>query len=152
MGSNLGDRELHIRNGIDALSRSISVGAVSSLYESEPHGKADQPWFLNLALRGGTRLSPHALLEFAKAIERAQGREEGGARWGPRPIDIDIILFGQQVIRTPDLTVPHASMALRRFCLLPVSEIAADFAVPPEGFTVRELLDRCKDPLEVHPL
>jgi 2-amino-4-hydroxy-6-hydroxymethyldihydropteridine diphosphokinase len=151
LGSNVGDREAHLRNGIAALNVALSVTARSKCYESEPFGPVAQPWFLNMAVRGECLLEPHALLDAVKAIEKAEGRMEDAVRWGPRPLDIDIILMGDRVVRDPDLTIPHESMSLRRFCLLPVAEIAADFRVPPAGATVRELLDRCKDSLEVHP-
>ncbi|MDD5763052.1 MAG: 2-amino-4-hydroxy-6-hydroxymethyldihydropteridine diphosphokinase [bacterium] len=152
LGSNLGERKRHLENAIAALSSAIEVTALSRIYESEPFGLGFQPWFLNVALRGGTTFGPHELLRFVKKIEKDEGRTEDGERWGPRPLDIDIILMDGMVVRDNDLTVPHASMAVRRFCLLPVAEIAGDFRVPPHGATVRELLERCKDPLEVYPL
>lgn len=152
LGSNLGDRERHLQDGIAALSRSVTVKAVSRVHESRPHGLEGQPWFLNVAVRGATPLGPVALLRFVKAIEQAEGRTPGGVRWGPRTLDIDIILMGDRVVNDPDLIVPHAAMAGRRFCLLPVSEIAPDMPVPPTGLTVKELLDKCTDSLEVFPL
>ena len=152
LGSNLGDREKHLRNGIAALSPPVSVTAVSRIYESEPFGDTSQPWFLNVAVRGATALGPHDLLRFVKRLEKIEGRIDTVARFGPRQLDIDIILVCDLIVRDPDLIVPHASMAIRRFCLLPVSEIAAEFPVPPEGTTVRELLERCKDSLEVYPI
>ena len=151
LGSNLGDREGHLRRGIEALSRELAVSAVSRVYATEPSGRSDQPWFLNVAVRGTTRLSPLALLRFAQEVERSEGRRRNGDRWGPRPLDVDIILYGGLEVREPALTVPHASMAARRFCLVPVSEIAPDVPVPPDGQTVRELLERCTDSLEVIP-
>jgi 2-amino-4-hydroxy-6-hydroxymethyldihydropteridine diphosphokinase len=151
LGSNLGDREAHLRSGIAALGRAVRVTAESRFYESAPFGPVGQPWFLNAAVRGECPLDPHALLDAVKAIERAEGRTDDSVRWGPRTLDIDIILMGNLVVDEPDLAIPHASMAQRRFCLLPVSEIAADFRVPPGGETVSELLERCNDSLEVYP-
>ena len=151
LGSNLGDRECHLRRGVEALERFVAVAAVSRIYESEPFGPVPQPWFLNVAVRVETALPPLELLAAAKGIERGEGRAEGGERWGPRPLDIDIILLGALVIRDPALVVPHERMAERRFCLAPVAEIAPDFPVPPGGETVRQLLERCTDSLEVLP-
>lgn len=152
LGSNLGDRERHLRNGIESLSARISVEVVSRIYASAPHGVTDQPWFLNVAVRGETGFGPVELLHCVKAIEKSEGRDDAGVRWGPRPLDIDIILMGSLVMRSAELTIPHASMSHRRFCLLPVSEIAPDMTVPPDGLTVSELLERCKDNLEVFPI
>lgn len=152
LGSNLGDRESHLRNGVAALGGTLRVTAESRIHESEPFGSVSQPRYLNLAVRGECRLDPHALLDSVKAIERDEGRTGEGVRWGPRTLDIDIILMGDLVVGDPDLVIPHASMAQRRFCLLPVAEIAADFRVPPGGETVRELLERCNDSLEVYPI
>lgn len=152
LGSNLGDRERHLRNGVAALGGVLRVKAESRIYESAPFGPVGQPWYLNLAVRGDTPLAPHALLRAVKAIEKAEGRTGAGERWGPRTLDIDIILMGNLVVEDPDLVIPHASMGQRRFCLLPVAEIAADYPIPPGGGTVRELLERCKDSLEVYPL
>jgi 2-amino-4-hydroxy-6-hydroxymethyldihydropteridine diphosphokinase len=111
-----------------------------------------QPRFLNVAVKGTSRLEPHALLGFVKSIEKRLGRVEGGSRWGPRPIDIDIILYGDRVVSDPDLVIPHVSMPVRRFCLVPVAEIAAGFPVPPEGTPVSVLLERCQDTHEVNPI
>lgn len=147
----MGDREVHLRNGIEALSASVSITALSKIHESEPFGPITQPWFLNVALRGITTLEPKELLLVVKAIEMTEGRTPGGLRWGPRTLDIDIILMGDRVVSDPDLKVPHPSMSERRFCLLPVSEIAGDYPVPPGGHTVQELLERCTDSLEVFP-
>ena len=152
LGSNLGDKQQHLRNGIASLAARVSISDVSRIYNSAPFGGPAQPWFLNIAVRGATRLEPIELLRFVKAIEKAEGRNDDEVRWGPRPLDIDIILMGGLVFRSPELTIPHQSMAERRFCLVPVSEIAPDLAVPPDGPTVRELLERCQDPLEVFPI
>jgi 2-amino-4-hydroxy-6-hydroxymethyldihydropteridine diphosphokinase len=150
LGSNLGDRESRLRNGIEAIRKLVAVTAVSRIYESAPFGPVPQPRFLNVAVRGTTTLEPHALLRAAKAIERAEGRVDG-VRWGPRTLDVDIILLGDRVIREPDLTVPHPGMRERRFCLVPVAEVAPDLRVPPDWDTVLELLDRCPDSSEVLP-
>ncbi len=148
LGSNVGRRVKRLREGLDAVSREVSPVRASRIYAGAPGGRGGQPWFLNVALRGRTSLSPDDLLLFAKEVETASGRK-GGPRWGPRELDVDIILMGDREVSEPHLTIPHPRMAERRFCLLPVSEIAPDFAVPPGGKTVRDLLLACEDQLEV---
>ncbi len=148
LGSNVGRRVKRLREGIEALSGRVSAVRASRIYAAAPAGRRGQPWFLNVAVRGRTSLSPGELLLFAKEIERAAGRK-AGPRWGPRELDIDIVLMGDREVREPHLAIPHPLMAARRFCLAPVSEIAPDFAVPPGGRTVGDLLRACEDPLEV---
>jgi 2-amino-4-hydroxy-6-hydroxymethyldihydropteridine diphosphokinase len=133
---------------VDRLSRETDLLAVSRMYASGPFGRSHQPWFLNLAVRAATGRSPGELLALAKRLEREAGRR-GGARWGPRTLDVDILLLGDAVIDLPGLVIPHASMAQRRFCLLPAAEVAPGAFVPTYGRTVSELLDSCEDPLEV---
>ncbi len=151
LGSNLGRRLRRLREGLDALPPGVIVLAASRVYATEPWGRRDQPWFLNLAALGKTRLAPEELLEYVKRIELAAGRRPAG-QWGPRALDIDILLMGSAVVREPHLSVPHPRLAERRFCLVPAAEIAPEAIVPPENRTIRELLDACGDPLEVHPL
>ena len=148
LGCNLGRRVRRLREGIEALARRVSPERVSRIYAAAPAGRRGQPWFLNIALLGATALSPDELLRFAKEIEGEAGRK-AGPKWGPRELDIDIILMGDRVVREPHLAIPHPAMAGRRFCLVPVAEIAPDLAVPPGGRTVRDLLLACEDPLEV---
>ncbi len=133
---------------MSALSRETRVLSVSRLYASEPSGRAFQPWFLNLAVRVETKLSPWDLLLLAKRLEAGAGRLAGG-RWGPRRLDVDIILMGTAVVSEPGLVIPHESMAGRRFCLVPVADVAAEAVVPPGGSTVAQLLASCEDTLEV---
>ena len=151
LGSNTGRRVKNLRDGIDFLSRDVPPAAVSRIHAGEPAGRGGQPWFLNVAVRGETALSPDELLRLVKEAEAAAGRRSG-ARWGPRALDVDIILAGNRVVNEPHLAIPHRSMAVRRFCLLPVAEIAPDRVVPPGDKTVRDLLARCPDPLEVFPI
>ena len=151
LGSNTGRRVRRLRDGIDALSGGVAVGEVSRIYAAEPSGRANQPWFLNVAVRGETGLAPDALLRFVKKIEAGAGRKTG-ARWGPRELDIDIILMGSRLVREPHLAIPHPRMPVRRFCLVPVAEIAPEARVPPGEATVRDLLAECRDPLEVCPI
>lgn len=148
LGSNVGRRVKRLREGLDAISRAVSPVRVSRIYAGAPGGRCGQPWFLNVALRGRTSLPPEDLLEFVKEVEAAAGRKSG-PRWGPRELDVDIVLMGDREVREPHLSIPHPRMAGRRFCLLPVSEIAPGFVVPPGGETVRDLLLACGDPLEV---
>ena len=133
---------------MDRLSRETELLAVSRIYASEPFGRSRQPWFLNLAVRAATGRSPWELLALAKRLEQEAGRR-GGARWGPRTLDVDILLLGDAVIDLPGLVIPHASMARRRFCLLPAAEVAPGAVVPTYGRTVSQLLDACEDTLEV---
>jgi len=140
-----------IRDAVDRLSAETELLAISRMYASEPFGRSHQPWFLNLAVRAATSHSPWGLLEFAKRLERDAGRR-GTARWAPRTLDVDILLLGDDVIDLPELVIPHASMAQRRFCLLPAAEVAPGTVVPTYGRTVMQLLDACEDPLEVIPL
>ncbi len=151
LGSNLGRRVRRLREGLEALAPGVDLLAASRIYETEPWGRGGQPWFLNLAARGKTRLGPDELLDYVKRIEIAAGRRPAG-QWGPRALDIDILLMGTSVVREPHLAVPHPRLAERRFCLVPAAEIAPEAVVPPENRTIRELLEACGDPLEVHPL
>jgi len=148
LGSNQGRRVRRIRDAVDRLSRETELLAVSRMYASEPFGRSHQPWFLNLAVRAATWKSPWELLALAKRLELEAGRR-GGARWGPRTLDVDILLLGDAVIDLPGLVIPHASMARRRFCLRPAADVASGAKVPTYGRTVTQLLDACEDPLEV---
>ena len=142
LGSNLGDREATIRAAVDRLRAhpQIKVTAESSLIETAPvGGPAGQPTFLNGAAALETDLEPDALLDVLKGIERDLGRRPR-TRWGPREIDLDVLLYGDRVIETARLTVPHPRLAQRRFVLAPLSEIAPDARDPVTGRTVREML------------
>src|ERR687892_104404 len=132
LGSNVGDRESHLRKAIDDLGRhDVAVEAVSSLYETEPVGEIlDQPDFLNAAVRVGTGLEPEELLEVCKAIEVEQGRMFGGPRHGPRPLDIDLLLLGDVELSTERLTLPHPEVTRRRFVLVPLLELDPDLTLP----------------------
>lgn len=151
LGSNVGRRVRRLREGLLLLSRKVDVERVSRIYAGEPWGRHGQPWFLNMAVLGKCSLTPEDLLMFVKEVEAAAGRKPGG-RWGPRDLDVDILLMGDKVVREPHLVIPHPGLPFRRFCLLPASEIAPLAPVPPEGRTVRDLLEECKDPLEVIPI
>jgi 2-amino-4-hydroxy-6-hydroxymethyldihydropteridine diphosphokinase len=128
LGSNQGDRRGHLRAALAGLAAlpGTRVAAVSALYESAPWGVTDQPPFLNAAAAITTGLAPHALLRAVKAIERAAGRE-AGPRWGPRPLDIDLLLYDDQRVKTPDLVIPHPRLAERRFVLAPLQDLRPDW-------------------------
>ena len=117
---------------------------VASLYRSLPVSPVPQPDFLNTAALAHTSLGPEEVLALAKALELAAGRRRG-LRFGPRPLDIDLLLYGDRQSRDPELTLPHPRLAERRFMLEPLAEIAPDLPVPPEGVTVAELLARMGD-------
>ncbi len=151
LGSNIGRRVRRLRDGIAALCGGVRIGKVSRIYAGEPGGRAFQPWYMNVAVRGETDVPPEELLYFLKRIEGEAGRK-AGPRWGPRELDIDIILMGSRVVCEPHLSIPHPRMSIRRFCLAPVAEIAPEVSVPPGGKTVRDLLVECRDPLEVSPI
>jgi 2-amino-4-hydroxy-6-hydroxymethyldihydropteridine diphosphokinase len=141
LGSNVGDRESHMRGAIEDLrGHGLTVEAVSSLYETEPVGEIlDQPDFLNAAIRIRTSLPPEELLDLCKAIEAEHGRAFGGPRHGPRPIDIDLLLLGDLELRTERLTLPHPEVTSRRFVLTPLLELDSDLALP-DGTDLRAAL------------
>ena len=132
LGSNVGDREAHLRGAVESLRHhGVSVEAVSSLYETEPVGEiTEQPDFLNAAVRVRTALEPEALLDISKAIEAEHGRVFGGPRHGPRPIDIDLLLLGEIEMSTERLTLPHPEITSRRFVLLPLLELDPELQLP----------------------
>jgi 2-amino-4-hydroxy-6-hydroxymethyldihydropteridine diphosphokinase len=143
LGSNVGDREAHLRAAIELLrEHNVAVEAVSSLYETEPVGEIlDQPDFLNAAVRVGTGLEPEELLEVCKAIEVEQGRMFGGPRHGPRPLDIDLLLLGDLQLRTERLTLPHPEVTRRRFVLVPLLELDPELGLP-DGTRLSDALAR----------
>lgn len=140
LGSNLGDRADNLRQAIEALSGLGEVVSVSSFYETEPVEFTAQPWFLNCAVELATEKMPKQLLGAVAAIEQSMGRRRTQAK-GPRTIDIDILLFGNSVIDTPKLVIPHPSLHERKFVLEPLAEIAPEVRHPVFKRTVRELRD-----------
>lgn len=140
LGSNLGDRAANLRSAIDWLRELGEVLAVSSFYETEPMEVTDQPCFLNCAVALKTELMPRQFLSRMLKIEETMGRRRLRAK-GPRTIDIDILLFGNSVIRTAQLDVPHPAMQQRRFVLQPLAEIAPEARHPVLKRNVSELLE-----------
>lgn len=141
LGSNLGDRVRHIERAIARLGEQLRFEAISSIYESQPVGDRDQPWYLNLVCVGVTRFSPRGVLEFITDIEGALGRKRSEDPFAPRTIDVDILAYDDRVIDEPDLRIPHPRMTERAFVLQPLAEIAPEWRHPVEGKTARELLD-----------
>ena len=143
LGSNLGDRERMLELALERLRQEpgIDVVRVSSFRETEPVGFRDQPPFLNAVAALETSLPPRALLERQLAIERSLGRTRDGQRFGPRTIDLDLLVYGDAVVQEPGLSVPHPRLAERRFVLEPLAELDADLVVPSHG-RVSELLAR----------
>jgi len=143
IGSNLGDREFLIRKAVEALRTlpQTNVSGVSSLYDTEPVGETDQPSFLNAVAWIETELPPRDLLWQMLLIERRMGRVRA-KRWGPRPIDLDLLFYDDHVIEEPDLQVPHPEAHRRAFVLLPLLELEPNFRHPVTGETVRRMIQK----------
>jgi 2-amino-4-hydroxy-6-hydroxymethyldihydropteridine diphosphokinase len=139
LGSNLGDRAANLRAAIRALGPEVSVLSESAVYETPPWGVEDQPGFLNMAVKAETDLAPTALRDHVKRIERELGRQPT-YHWGPRLIDIDILLYGDRIVDEPGLIIPHAQMHKRPFVLVPLESIAPDEVHPALGLSIRQLL------------
>lgn len=144
LGGNMGDRLANLEAAIAALAPDVTVLERSPVYETDPKYVTDQPRFLNMALAAETGLDAPALLVFLKRIEGQLGRG-AGERNGPRPIDLDIVFFGDEVIDRPDLIVPHPRLAERAFVLRPLADIAPARIHPVTGLGVAEMLDALDD-------
>jgi 2-amino-4-hydroxy-6-hydroxymethyldihydropteridine diphosphokinase len=145
LGTNIGIREQNLREAIRLLGESgVHVAKISSIYETEPVDYLDQPWFLNAVLEAQTDLHPAQLLTLLRRIESQMGSEKPFAK-GPRLIDLDILLFADDTIHTPDLQIPHPRMLQRNFVLVPLAEIAPTLRHPSWSATAAELLAHSPD-------
>lgn len=149
-GSNIGNRLSFIRNALHVLSQTdgITVKEISSLYETEPVGNEDQGKFLNGVVAIETHLSPQTLLTTLKVIETKVGRRHR-KRWGPREIDLDVLIYGEMCLRTSELIIPHPEMHNRRFVLAPLAEIAPDLVHPILNVTINDMLNNLVDDSDV---
>lgn len=150
LGANIGDRATALRNATRAIDDLLHPLRVSRVYETEPRYNRNQPSFLNAAVVGRTALSPEGLLRELQSLEEALGRRRSGPRFGPRCIDIDVLFFGERVVETLELVIPHPRLHERAFVLVPLSEIAPEWRFPaghPDaGRRIDELAreaDRC---------
>jgi 2-amino-4-hydroxy-6-hydroxymethyldihydropteridine diphosphokinase len=143
LGSNLGNRQDNLDRALKLLSERMRLGKVSSIYDTEAVGPITQPRFLNLACEAFTHLTPEGLLALAKGIEQKMGRYSKSGE--PRVIDIDIILYGDHVVDTKGLVIPHPHMQERSFVLIPLSEIAPDVVHPVLKKTMKELNKAIKE-------
>lgn len=145
LGSNLAEPRQQLRGAIDALAdiAHSKLAAVSSLYLSDPLGPSDQPRYNNAVAALDTALPPLELLDALQAIEQAHGRERKAERWGPRTLDLDILLYGDRLIDEPRLKIPHYHLHARAFVLYPLSDIAPQDLRLPDGRTLSELLAAC---------
>jgi len=152
LGSNLGDRLGNLKRAVEKIEEpnQIMVTKVSPVYETEPVGRENQGWFLNLVLQVETSLEPFALLERLSSIEDQMGRKRE-KRWGSRNIDLDILLYDKRMVDSERLTIPHTRMHERRFVLVPLAQIAPKLRHPRLEKNIEELLARCEDESEVRP-
>ncbi|MCC7429879.1 2-amino-4-hydroxy-6-hydroxymethyldihydropteridine diphosphokinase [bacterium] len=150
LGSNLGDKLKNLKEAVNQISQNkeIQVVKVSSVYETEPFGKKDQDFFLNIAVELETTLSPQNLLKMILEIETKLGRERK-ERFGARTIDIDILVFGNLVVCEENLKIPHPEMGKRNFVLEPLNEIAGNYFCEHFGMTFALLLENCSDSCKV---
>lgn len=152
LGSNTGDKVSFIQQAVKLLQNSDSFTLVrsSTLYETEPWGNKDQPWFVNSVIEAKTKFSPVELLHHCQEIERLLGRvREGVPHWGQRTIDIDILFYGSETINLPELTVPHKYLHKRAFVLVPMLELVPLFKHPVLGKTISQLHEELQEPEDV---
>jgi 2-amino-4-hydroxy-6-hydroxymethyldihydropteridine diphosphokinase len=153
LGSNLGNREQHLEQALFLIQSRIGpLERVSRIYESEPWGYSSTRDFYNCCVALRTNLAPGELMELLLDIEKQMGRQRKSKAYSDRIIDIDLLLYEDRQISQPGLTVPHPSMAGRRFVLAPLAEIAADIVHPLSGKSIRKMLEDCEDPSELRPV
>jgi len=152
LGSNVGDCQTNLLNAQQEISRAIGeIITASAVYKTAPWGNTHQPHFYNQVIGINSTLTPDKLLEGILDIEKRLGRKRE-VKWGPRIIDIDILLWGARTIKTPHLTIPHPELHNRRFTLLPLTEVAPHVIHPLENKTMLALLETCPDRLEVEKI
>jgi 2-amino-4-hydroxy-6-hydroxymethyldihydropteridine diphosphokinase len=142
LGSNVGDRIEHLRYALSHLQnkKGLKILRTSALYQTAPLGYEDQEWFVNAVVEGETSLAPLQLLELLQSIETKMGRDTP-FRWGPRNIDLDLLIFGKRIVDEPDLTVPHPLADQRRFVMEPLAELAPEGMHPTRHKTFQEILE-----------
>jgi 2-amino-4-hydroxy-6-hydroxymethyldihydropteridine diphosphokinase len=147
LGSNQGDREAFLKKALAALEEDgLKIKSQSRIYETEPYGKKDQCWFLNMCVEINSTLTQQELMVLTQKIEKNLGRERTRTgKWAPRTVDIDIVLFNDQIIETSKLTIPHSDMHRRRFVLEPLAEIAPSVIHPVFKKSIKQLLNECDD-------
>jgi len=140
LGSNIGNRQEHLDKALGYIAQRMRLIRQSSVYETEPVGNTDQPKFLNMVCEVKTMLTPEALLVLVKGIEQKLGRSPRHPKDAPRTMDVDILFYGDQVLNSPDLIIPHPRLSKRAFVLVPLNEIAPDMIDPATGKTINQLL------------
>lgn len=150
LGTNLGDRENILREARLEIQAAFPGARFSPVYETEPVGLVDQPWFLNQVAEIKTDETPVGLLKWCLDLERRQGRVRVVPQ-GPRTLDVDVLLFGDLVVQMESLCVPHQRLMERRFVLLPLSDLAPEILIPGVGWTVCEALKKVRDTAQVRP-
>jgi 2-amino-4-hydroxy-6-hydroxymethyldihydropteridine diphosphokinase len=140
LGSNLGDRQANLFRAMQLLEPEVGIESVSSIYRTEPWGVQEQPHFLNCAVAANTSLTPHELLVKLKSIEKKMGRQPT-FRYGPRLVDLDILLYDELILSSDELTIPHPRMLERAFVLVPLAEITGSLLHPIRKLSYRQLAD-----------
>lgn len=149
LGSNMGDRAENLRQALELLVQNVEISQKSSVWETEAYGvDGEQSRYFNIVVEGTTSLSPEGLLVLAKAIERTLGREEGTHN-KPRPIDVDVLMYGEEIHETPELTIPHPRMHERAFVLAPFAEIAYSATHPKLNTAIADLEDALGNYLDI---